>query len=383
MENKRHILILSSWYPTRIDSASGNFIKRFAVLLASRFKISVIFVKADSAIKDTEVYENREGDFHEIIVYYPKPKGVFSRTRQLARYKKSLDIAISKLDSKPELIHAHVAYPKGKEFEYVASKLGIDYILSEHSSDFSKNERLKWSKIKRQLIIQTIRKARLILPVSSLLEQEMLQVEPHFARIVLPLPVNTKLFYPNQGHVAGKPYTFLHVSGLDEKFKNVKGIVEAFYRVNQHHPHTRLTIVTDGNSLVLEDFMKSKGFDKDVEIKHDLSYDEVALEYRNSDCFVLFSEFETYSCVLVEALASGIQIITTDVGVVKSLDEKLVTIVPQRDIHALATSMEELCMGKRIVEKSDLVQAGNLFSEDHIMDRLQMIYNEVLLKSND
>lgn len=383
MESKRHILVLSSWYPTRIDSASGNFIKRFAMLLASRFKISVIFVKADTSIKEMEIHETREGDFHEILVFYPKPKGVLSRTRQLARYKKSLDAAILRLDSKPDLIHAHVSYPKGKEFEYVSSKLGIDFILSEHSSDFSKNERENWSKIKRRLIIQTIRKARLILPVSSLLEQEMLQVEPHFARIVLPLPVNVKLFYPEKQVSAHRPYTYLHVSGLDEKFKNAKGIVEAFYRVNQHKPNTKLVIVTDGDSIPLVEFMKVKGFDKDVEIKHNLTYEEVAVEYRNSDCFVLFSEFETYSCVIVEALASGLQIITTEVGVIKSLDEKLVTIVPKRDIHALATAMEELCMGKRVTDQAELVEAGSLFSEEHIMDRLNMIYNEVLLKTDD
>ncbi len=383
MESKRHILVLSSWYPTRIDSASGNFIKRFAKLLATRFKISVIFVKADSSIKEMEIHETREGDFHEILVFYPKPKGVLSRTRQLARYKKSLDAAILRLDSKPELIHAHVSYPKGKEFEYVSSKLGIDFILSEHSSDFSKNEREGWSKIKRRLIIQTIRKARLILPVSSLLEQEMLQVEPHFARIVLPLPVNVKLFYPDKKVSTNRPYTFLHISGLDEKFKNAKGIVEAFYRVNQHKPNTKLVIVTDGDSAPLVEFMKTKGFDKDVEIKYNLTYEEVAVEYRNSDCFVLFSEFETYSCVIVEALASGVQIITTEVGVIKSLDEKLVTIVPKKDIHALATAMEELCMGKRVTDQADLVEAGSLFSEEHIMDRLNMIYNEVLLKTDD
>ena len=383
MENKRHILVLSSWYPTRIDHASGNFIKRFALLQSTKFKVTAIFVKADNSIKETEIHEFRQGDFHEIIVYYPKPKGLFSRTRQLARYKTVLDKALEKLDSKPELIHAHVSYPKGKEFEYVSAKLGVDYILHEHSSDFSEKELAGWSKIKRQLIIQTIRKARLVLPVSHLLEKSMLLVEPHFARIVLPLPVDTKLFFPTNSANNLKPYTFLHVSGLDEKFKNVKGIVEAFNRVHQHHPNTALTIVTDGDPEALLQFIKAKGFEQGITIKRNLSYEEVAIEYRNSDCFVLFSTFETFSCVLVEALATGIQVITTDVGVVQSLDEKLMTIVPNRDVHALATSMEELCMGKRKVDEQELIKAAESFSDEHILERLDMIYSEVLLKSDD
>ncbi|GAA0875627.1 glycosyltransferase [Wandonia haliotis] len=381
MENKQHILLLSSWYPTRIDETSGNFIKRFAQFLSGKFKISVIFVKADSSIEKVEFHEMREGDFHEIIAYYPKPKGIFSRTRQLARYKKVLDTALQKLDSKPDLIHAHVAYPKGKEFEYVSSKLGVDFILQEHSSDFSEHE--DWSKIKRQLVIQTLRKARLVLPVSHLLEEEILKVEPHLARVVLPLPVNTELFFPEKSISSQRPYTFLHVSGLDEKYKNVRGIVEAFHRVYQHHPDTRLTIVTDGDPSALFQFLEENNWREGIDVKRNLTYEEVAIEYRNSDCFVLFSRFETFSCVLVEAMASGIQIITTEVGVVPSIDEKLLTVVPNGDIHALATSMEELCMGKRNVESVELVTAAQPFSNEYILERLSMIYNEVLLKNND
>jgi L-malate glycosyltransferase len=383
VKNKRHVLVLSSWYPNRIETASGSFIRRFALLLSTRFQITVIFVRADNSIKQIEVVENHVGNLHEIILYYPKPKGLLVRSRQLAKYKQSVDLALTYLKEKPDLIHAHVSYPKGKEFEYVAKKLNIDYILSEHSSDFSENERKKWSKIKKQLIVGTLRKARMVLPVSSFLEQEMLRVEPHFARVVLPLPVNTSLFYPEKQPNSSRPYTFIHVSGLDEKFKNVKGIVEAFYRVHQHQPNTKLVIVTDGDASEIKQFISKKECGAGIEIKQDLPHEKVALEYRNSDCFVLFSEFETYSCVLVEALASGIQIITTNVGVVKSLENNLVTQVPNGDIHALATSMEELSMGKRTVDKNDLVNAARSFSDEHILDRISMIYNEVLLKTDD
>lgn len=383
MEKELHILVLSSWYPTRMDSASGNFIQRFAEVLATRFRVSVVFVRADAELKETEICESRRGNLHEVLVYYPKGSGLFGRVTQLARYKKALDQGLEKLEGKPDLIHAHVAFPKGKEFEYVSARLGIEFVLSAHSSDFSSGQRENWSKFKRRLVIQTLRKARLVLPVSAALEKDMLEVEPHFARIVLPLPVNTSMFYPGTKGHSGQAFTFLHVSSLDEKFKNVRGIVEAFHRVHQHHKHTKLVIATDGETEDLMRFMDSKGFIEGIEIKHNLSHEEVAMEYRNSDCYVMFSNYETYSCVIVEALASGLQIISTDVGVVQSLDKRLVTVVPPKDVHALATSMEEICMGKRLVEQSELVKAGKLFSDEHILDRLQMIYHEVLSQVND
>jgi glycosyltransferase involved in cell wall biosynthesis len=374
-----HILVLSSWYPNDLEPSSGNFIQRFARWQSKHFKVSVIFIKSKEGIPELYFDELQEDNFHQIIGYYPKPKGLFSKFRQVAAYKHALDEAMKRLKSKPDLIHAHVSYPKGKEFEYVSRKLKTDFILHEHSSDFSDFGQKSWTPIKKRIIISTLKKAKIVLAVSPFLEKQILKVEPYLVHAVLPLPVDLELFYPEPNMNRKDRYTFIHVSGLDERFKNVKGIVEAFSRVRRHHKNAFLKIVTDGNSESLSQFMEENNLSEGVEILENLSFEQIAIEYRSSDCFVLFSEFETYSCVLIEALSSGLQVITTQVGIAHDLDPRVIHIVPRKDIHALATTMEDVLRTVMTESKRNaLVNEAKKFAYMEVLAQLKIIYSQVL-----
>jgi len=374
-----HILVLSSWYPNATAPASGIFIQRFAEWISKYFTISVIFIKSRPDIEETVFEERIEKNFHEIIGYYPTPIGFFKRFQQIAIYKQTLDEAIKKLKTQPDLIHAHVSFPKGKEFEYVSKKLKVGYIIHEHSSDFSDYDQRRWTPIKKRLIVSTLKKARLVLAVSPFLEKQILKVESHLVHSVLPLPVDLDLFYPEKRHIKRDGYTFIHVSGLDEKFKNVKGIVEAFSRVKKNYANSTLKIVTDGDAEYLYQFIAENDFAEGVEIIENLSHEAVAQAYRESDCFVLFSEFETYSCVLIEALSSGLQIITTQVGIAYDLDDRIIQIVPRQDVHALATSMENrILTASSESNRRALIDAAKKFAQKEVFEQLKIIYSNVL-----
>jgi glycosyltransferase involved in cell wall biosynthesis len=374
-----HILVLSSWYPNATDPTSGNFIQRFAQWQAQHFEVSVIFIKSREDIKEMVFDEVEEGNFHQIIGYYPAPRGFFKRFTQVALYKKALDAAIVKLKSKPDLIHAHVSYPKGKEFEYVSKKLKVDYIIHEHSSDFSDFGQKTWTPIKKRLILSTLRSAKMVLAVSPFLERQILKVEPYLVHAVLPLPVDLDLFYPNPKMQNKGEYTFIHVSGLDERFKNAKGIVEAFSRVRKNYKNVQLKIVTDGNVENLLAFIEEQDIADGIEILENLNFDQIAIEYRSSDCFVLFSEFETYSCVLIEALSSGLQIITTQVGIAHDLDTRIIHIVPRQDVHALATTMETVLLTATTDSKREaLVNEAKQFAYKEVLEQLKITYSNVL-----
>ena len=382
-----HILVLSSWYPNSVDSNSGLYIQRFAKWQSNYFKISVIFIKSKSDIREMYFDETIEGDFHQIIGYYPEPKGWFKRIKQVALYKKALDEAMKKLKSKPDLIHAHVSYPKGKEFEYVSRKLKTDFIIHEHSADFSDFSQKSWTPIKKRLILSTLRKAKMVLAVSPFLEKQILKVEPHLVHTVLPLPVDLELFYPQSNAQRNlqraEGYTFVHVSGLNERFKNVKGIVEAFSRVRKNHKNAVLKIITNGDSEYLQEFMIENQIDEGIEILENLSFEQIAMEYRTSDCFVLFSEFETFSFGLIEALSSGLQVITTQVGIAYDLDKRIIHVVPRQDIHALATTMEDLLRTFTSDSKREiLVNEAKQFAYKEVLEQLKITYSNVLQRYN-
>jgi glycosyltransferase involved in cell wall biosynthesis len=374
-----HILVLSSWYPNVTAPASGIFIQRFAKWISKYFTVSVIFIKSRDGIDASYFEEYHEDGFHEIIGYYPKPTGLFKGFKQIAIYKSTLDEAIKKLKSQPDLIHAHVSFPKGKEFEYVSKKLKVNFIIHEHSSDFSDYEQRRWTSLKKRLIVSTLKKARLVIAVSPFLEKQILKVEPHLVHTVLPLPVDLNLFYPEKRLVKRDHYTFIHVSGLDEKFKNVKGIVEAFSRVKKNYPQAFLKIITDGESEYLQHYIDENEFTEGIEIIENLTHEAVAQAYRDSDCFVLFSEFETYSCVLIEALSSGLQIITTQVGIAHDLDQRIIQIVPRQDVHALTTAMENRILTSTTdSNRKDLTNTAKQFAQNEVLEQLKIIYSNVL-----
>jgi glycosyltransferase involved in cell wall biosynthesis len=261
----------------------------------------------------------------------------------------------------------------------VSKKLKVDYIIHEHSSDFSDFEQKRWTKLKRNLIVSTLRKAKLVVAVSPFLEKQILKVEPHLVHTVLPLPVDLELFFPEKRNLKKDHYTFIHVSGLDEKFKNVKGIVEAFSRVRKNYGHVELKIVTDGDAEYLQKFIDENQMNDGAEILENLSHAAVAQAYRESDCFVLFSEFETYSCVLIEALSSGLQIITTQVGIAYDLDDRIIQIVPRQDVHALATTMENRIL--TVPTESNrraLTDIAKRFAQNEVLGQLKNIYSNVL-----
>ena len=123
--------------------------------------------------------------------------------------------------------------------------------------------------------------------------------------------------------------------------------------------------------------------DEGIEILENLSFEQIAMEYRTSDCFVLFSEFETFSFGLIEALSSGLQVITTQVGIAYDLDKRIIHVVPRQDIHALATTMEDLLRTFTSDSKREiLVNEAKQFAYKEVLEQLKITYSNVLQRYN-
>ena len=66
---------------------------------------------------------------------------------------------------------------------------------------------------------------------------------------------------------------------------------------------------------------------------------EVAQAYQQADFFVLFSNFENLPCVIVEAFASGVPVLTTDVGGIAEI------VTPERGILIKSGDEDALLSG--------------------------------------
>jgi hypothetical protein len=78
IEKKKHIMLISSWYPNRLDPYNGDFVQRHAIAISQLNKVSVVHVEGDPNIKEWQLETNQINDnLLEHIYYFPKSNTAF------------------------------------------------------------------------------------------------------------------------------------------------------------------------------------------------------------------------------------------------------------------------------------------------------------------
>lgn len=373
-QQKKHILILSSWYPNQNQPFLGNFVKTQAELLSEIYKVSVLYIQSAENCKSIE-FEIKEADsFSEIIAYYPKKSNPFSSYRMAIQ---ALKRGLSKINN-IDLIHGHVMLPKGYLFLKAKAILNKPLIVTEHSSVFLQNAKSQMGLKNRLLISRLGKKADQIIAVSHVLKATMKSLFPSTQEIeVIGNPVKTQLF-KLKPTIQSNFTTFLHVSTLDMVNKNPEGIISAVeLLVKNGHENFRLRIVSDEDFSLLENMVKNKDLSHFIQFYGPCKPEELVQHYHESDAFVLFSNFETFSIVLAEAWSCGLPVISTPVGIANNLNCDLGIQVGRNDIDALARAMLTIMEGKKFDSKSIRNHALQ-YAEQQILMQIQTIYNKYL-----
>ena len=123
--------------------------------------------------------------------------------------------------------------------------------------------------------------------------------------------------------------------------KNVRVLVDAFRIVRAGDPDAHLLIVGDGpEARALERQTVDAGVANSVTFAGHVPHEETPDFYRSADVFALSSDFDNSPNVVLEAMASGLPVVATDVGGVREfVDSEGGTIVPARQPEALARAI--------------------------------------------
>ena len=407
-----NILHLLSWFPTPDDPTLGNFCVRMIDALPEDCH-SVILSVCDG--KDmTKSFEVKEipGTHHTHVQIYIRPPKInaIRKLKMLRMYQYGLKY-IKKHFFNPDLIHLHVTYPLGQVALLWKKLFGYKYVLTEHWTIYQpQNKDVLVGKLKRK-IVKIANNAELIMPVSLDLQRCMEGHGVHNRFQVIYNLVNTDMFTlrqtpcidsslptnlrrndmqgstendmhgltKNDMHVWKKH--ILHISTLRDEAKNFSGILRTIERLRKQRDDFELHVIHDYDAPEFKTFVKEHHLEDCVIFHGKKTSAEVAQAYQDADFFVLFSNFENLPCVIVEAFASGVPVLSTSVGgIAEILSPERGILIPQGDEDALLQGMNQLLDHSSEYDRQAIRDyAIKTFAAQNIGQQIFEAYNTVVI----
>ena len=378
-----NILHLLSWFPTPYDPTLGNFCVRMIDALPEDCH-SVILSVCDGKdmTKSFEVKEIPGAHHTHVQIYIRPPKtDAVRKLKMLRMYQYGLKY-IKQRFFKPDLIHLHVTYPLGQVALLWKKLFGYKYVLTEHWTIYQpQNKDILVGKLKRK-IVKIANNAELIMPVSLDLQRCM---EGHGVnnrfQVIYNL-VNTDIFRLGSTQTENKKH-ILHISTLRDEAKNFSGILHVIERLRQQRDDFELHVIHDYDAPEFKAFVKEHHLEDCVFFHGKKTSAEVAEAYQNADFFVLFSNFENLPCVIVEAFASGVPVLSTSVGgIAEILSPERGILIPQGDENALLQGMNQLLDHSSEYDRQAIRDyAIKTFAAQNIGQQIFEEYNKVLGKA--
>jgi glycosyltransferase involved in cell wall biosynthesis len=349
MENKKTILMLPSWYPTKDNPFQGSFFKEQAFALVDNFNFIVILPHYKTVFSfgylikkifnsNKVILNNEEKNTKEFIIniYIPlfiklyihfydfiKKRKLKIREDGIGKYipdifekilKKQFIQIIKQNHFNFDYVYGVTAQDKAIEAELFAKAANVPYVLAEHApfpwpgtslSDKQKQAienadlflAISNDKI-RQVLLQNIH-LKNIKYIGNLVDETMFQMQPaaHDKKTFLIVAANS--FY--------KQYKmFIKV------FDELKSITQKPFKVivagyNANKGYSR-------NAEELINQLKSSKFYDDIELIPSVPRNELYKLYNRVDCFIMTSIQEGQPVSALEAACCGLPIFSTRCG---------------------------------------------------------------------
>ncbi|MEQ8418262.1 MAG: glycosyltransferase [Imperialibacter sp.] len=397
-----NIFVIPSWYPTKDEPHTGIFIKEQAIALATCNRQNNVGISTwgshvralllekknihlwGKKILNGLALKPRTTDHANNCREYFTPAFTWSRSLLKGNIRKIIEVNEAHFNrfanefGKPDIIHAHTAYPGG----YVAMKLGkkhgIPYVITEQMSPFP----LKTFDIEgslHPLILEPYQRSQKNIAVSRALYQTMASKGVANLTLINNL-TDEEFFQPSTFQKSTALFHFAFIGRIEEQ-KGIRYLIEAAALLRDADVGFTLTIGGDGSEI---DNHKEKaeelGLTNHIHWLGTLSREEVKAALQACDAFVLPSIHENHPLVLLEALAMGKPVIATRCGGSEEIVASEVgTIVESANTQQLFEAMREFSQRSFVFEANE-IRAYFLshFSKQVITQQLEALYKEVV-----
>lgn len=400
-----HVLLLPSWYPATRHDTAGIFFREQALALRNagcavgviapmyqsirKFNPLRFFRERPTSLVEDQIPTIRVPVFHLPPVHLPLVDDLplFTSLRDATlsnHYTRALSQHLNTYISRygcPDVTHVHSLLPAGDLAAWAYHSLDIPYVITEHSSAFCRRL-LTPAHLRRAAAISRHASCRIAVSTSLSAHLQNSFCADHTSWEVIPNLVADRFFAqrrPVRPPSREPPFVFLSVGHLHRN-KRFDVLLNAFAEAFRDATNVSLRIGGDGPELQsLQSLARRLGL-HNVTFLRALSRGEVFYEMQNAHAFALASDFETFSVVLVEALASGLPVISTDSGGPKDIvNSENGFLVSRGDSGEMARAMRWIVEHYSAFNRDDIrADCRKRFSATSVTSRLTDVYRRVI-----
>jgi glycosyltransferase involved in cell wall biosynthesis len=316
------VLIIPSWYPDDKDPIAGIFIQQQALALKEVGVNIAVLSLTESFWHKKSPYLSIEDGLKVIrATSWLPPKRIKVLRSLVLKESDKLFRYYLQDHPMPNLLHAH-SFVGGWVANYLSVKYHIPYIITEHYSGFmSGHVPRHW----RNDLLTIYDNASKVIAVSEVLKKKLTDFTQNEISVI-PNVIDTKLFHPSDGLIKSDQLELVTIGSLIDR-KNHTFLLQMLpFLLTQIR--ARLTIIGEGPLLKeLKQLAQKLKISRHICFKGNLPPNEVANILRQSHIFVFASKAETFGIALAEAVACGLHVISTPVGIAPELAKMEVGVI--------------------------------------------------------
>lgn len=279
-----------------------------------------------------------------------------------------------------DLVHAFFGFPTGWLCYRTAHKL--PYIISLRGSDVpGQNVRLAFDyKLLGPLFKVIWKKASALVACSEGLKSRALRFLPSAAIDVIPNGVDLEQFFPSETKQPPDELRLITVGRLSAT-KRIEMLIDAVELLVRQGYKIRFSIIGGGAAeKSLRQMILEKKLANSIELTGRIGPEKMPDFYRGSDIYISATMQEGMSNAMLEAMASGLPVITTCCEGAEELIADNGIIVKQPGAESVAGAIKQLAddTGRRSRMSSAARTRAEQFSWKKAADEYQKLYHKIL-----
>ncbi len=316
------ILLLSYWYPNKINQNFGIFVKRHAQAIKQNQQVIVMAVNiiAGKSLfkKSVTVFEDENKVItHQLIIESKVYKLLYLLLPwQYVILKNYIQKhIITKFNV--SILHSNVIFPCA----IVGYKLGLKFkwkhVITEHWTRVDKFFSKSLYKNKGKRVLD---KAHAITVVSDTLKNTIEKYSTNKKFYIIPNVIDNNVFFYDNTIPKNEELTFIAAASW-MPHKNPFYFLEALNELHQEKklPPFNVVMIGVGEQLNL---VKAKNYQFEIDFKGQLSPNEIKKELNKSHIFLHGSDYETFSVIIAEALFCGLPSVVSPYGIANQVINK-------------------------------------------------------------